>query len=238
MKRLIVYGFLFISSLLFSAEKIELSIRYLGIPMVNVSMKTTSDSLQVQANSTKLASLAANMNNSYHIQYRDDFLPISYKKNIEQKNYREYRITTYDREVLHAKRVSFLDSTRNTTYPILAQTRDFFSALNYLRYVPENRGTIILDANKLLWKAEFKLVEQETINTSIGKKKCRKYLVEFSKLTDKKRERSDMLTNNLVDEDKKLYLWITKDQYRIPAKAKFQMSPFSVFWHLTDYENL
>lgn len=238
MKKIVTFLCLLSTFYAFSLEKIKLSIRYLGIPVVNVSMQTSSDSLIVHAESTALASLAADMNNSYMINYENNFLPKTYKKIIEQKDYQENRVTSYNRKEQTAKRVSFIDSTQNVNYPILQHTRDFFSALSYLRHAQKESGTIILDANKLLWSSKFKLLKTETLKTKIGKIKCDKYLVEFSKLSNKKRERSDMLTNNLVDEEKKLYLWLTKDNKRIPVKAKFQMSPFSVYWHLTEYENL
>lgn len=238
MKKITILFLLLGTTILFCIEKMQLSIRYLGIPVVDVSMETSSDRLVVQAESTALASLAADMNNSYIINYEDNFLPKSYKKIIKQKDYRENRITSYNRKDQTANRVSFIDSTLSVHYPILPDTRDFFSALSYLRYVQQESGTITLDANKLLWSAKFRLLKNETLKTNIGKIKCDKYLVEFTKLTDAKRERSDMLTNNLVDEEKQLYLWLTKDNKRIPVKVKFQMSPFSVYWHLTEYENL
>jgi len=238
MKRLFFCVVLLITSQLFSTENMQLSIRYLGIPVVNVSLKTSSDSLLVHAESTALASLAADMNNSYIINYEDNFLPKTYKKIIKQKDYQENRVTSYNRKEQIASRISSIDSTKNVHYTILPDTRDFFSALTYLRYSHQESGTIILDANMLLWTAKFKLLKNETLKTNLGKIKCSKYIVEFTKLIGDERERSDMLTNNLVDEEKELYLWVTNDKNRIPVKAKFHMNPFSVYWHLTEYENL
>ncbi|MDY6915887.1 MAG: DUF3108 domain-containing protein [Candidatus Cloacimonadota bacterium] len=216
----------------------ELLIRYLGIPVVKVLMHTTEDSVWVHAKSTKLASIAANMDNIYTINYQNDFIPKKYRKKIDQKDYSENRITYYDRENMIARRISKIDSAKNTTYNITADTRDFFSALSFLRFTKKSSGTITLDANRLLWQANYKSIKKENLKTSLGKIDCNKYEIEFVKDTKKNRERSDMLTNNLVDEDKKLYLWITDDSRGIPVKAQFKMSPFSVYWFITQYENL
>ena len=56
----------------------------------------------------------------------------------------------------------------------------------------------------------------------------------FNYLNDEK-ERSDMLTNNLVNEERSLVFWFSDDEQRLPLKAKFKMKPFAVVWKLNSY---
>lgn len=219
------------------SERITLSIKYLGISVVNVIMEDNGeDLLEVWAKATSIASIASKMDNYYASSYSDNYLPFQYRKIIKQKDYFEDRISFYDRDKLLARRISFIDSLRNGTYEINKNSRDFFSALFSLRKNNAESGNLWLDAGKSVWQGSFKVIGYETLNTILGKRKTRIVEVQFQKISSNKQERSDMLTNNLVDEDKKLLLWITEDKQAIPVKAKFMMSPFSVGWKLKDYE--
>jgi len=57
----------------------------------------------------------------------------------------------------------------------------------------------------------------------------------FQKISKGEEENSDMLTNNLVNEKRALYFWLSNDERKIPLKAKFMMKPFSVTWKLENY---
>ena len=220
-----------------AAEVIDLSIRYLGIRVVDVTMSDDKECvLNITAKATPFASIASNMDNFYSSVYRGNYLPDQYRKRIDQKDYFEDRIVDYDRENLIARRVSFIDSSRTSTYQIMKESRDFFSALFSLRSEEAESGILWLDAGTSIWKGYFTLLEIEKISTVMGKRRARKYQITFDKISSHKQERSDMLTNNLVDEEKSLYLWITDDEQAIPVKAKFRMKPFSVTWKLEHYE--
>lgn len=220
-----------------SSEVLKLSIRYIGIKVVDVTMIDDREgSLQVWAKATSLASIASSLDNYYASYYNDNFLSYQYRKRIDQKDYFEDRIVNYDRSTLIAERTSFIDSTKTCSYPIIKESRDFFSALYSLRSIRENQGELWLDAGKSIWKGTFKEIEKQKIRTIFGKINTRKLEISFQKISESKKERSDMLTNNLVDEQKLLYLWFTDDEEAIPVKAKFKMSPFSVTWKLEEYE--
>ncbi|MCF7911708.1 MAG: DUF3108 domain-containing protein [Candidatus Cloacimonetes bacterium] len=223
-------------SLSLSAEHLQLSISYLGLKVVNVDMLDEDSILTVNAKATGLGSIASSMDNTYQSLYSDDYLPVHYIKRISQKKYSENRITTYDRENLLASRQSFLSNTLNREYPIQAASRDFFSALYYIRFHLDHPQTLYLDANSLIWQAEYQVVDTAEINTVIGKQEA--YIVEirFSRISQSKRERSDMLTNNLVNEDNLLTLWISTSKENIPLKARYSMKPFAVYWILEAYE--
>ncbi|HPR17661.1 MAG TPA: hypothetical protein PLD62_05390, partial [Candidatus Cloacimonadota bacterium] len=130
------FSFLFIwlcvASLIF-AEKMELSIRYLGLPVVKVLITDLDSRITVQADATRIASIAASMNNDYISLYSENYLPQIYRKIIDQKDYQEDRLINYDRSKLLAHRISYLDSDKNLDYAIKPESRDFFSSLFYLR---------------------------------------------------------------------------------------------------------
>lgn len=233
--RFLFVVFLFSFSACF-ADEMLLSIRYLGLPVVRVTITDNDSILTISAQATTIGSIAARMNNTYISNYTADYLSISYRKIIQQKDYTEDRIIYYDRENLVAKRTSYLREDISKDYVIKEFSRDFFSALFYLRRILNNpQGEFWLDANSLIWKASYKIIEEEMINTTLGKINTIKVKIDFENVDKREKERSDMLTNNLVSEEQSLYLWFTNDEKHLPVKAKFAMKPFPVFWILDDY---
>ncbi len=219
-----------------SAEQLHLTIRYLGLPVVNVVMTDNGSVISVQAKATKIASIAAKMDNSYISEYKDNYLPISYKKVIDQKDYEENRVTEYDRDILTAKRSSYLDFAEDRNYAIKSESRDFFSSLYYLRTICDQPfGELWLDANSLIWKATYRMIDREILKTEFGKIEAFKVELTFQQISQAKKENTDMLTNNLVNEERSLIFWFSNDERRLPLKAKFMMKPFAVTWKLETY---
>ena len=233
--KLIVLLLLFLPVLLL-AETFDISIKYLGVSVVKVSMINEDSTLTVNAKSTFIASIASNMNNSYRSDYSGNFLPSTYKKNIDQGDYFEYRTIEYNRETLIAKRISDVSPFYNCEYPIKPESRDFFSALFYLRKaIDEPKGELWIDANRLIWRVEYTVVGKEVISTKLGKKQAIIVEMNFYNHLKGEKERSDMLTNNLVNEERSLIFWFSDDEQRLPLKAKFMMKPFAVVWKLNSY---
>lgn len=229
--------FLILFTAFLSAEEIELAIKYLGISVVKVKMTNVDNRLSVHARSTSIASIASKMDNLYIIDYTDDYLPVKYTKRINQKKYAEDRETIYNRKIKKAERISFIDPTKSCEYPINETSRDFFSSLFFLRNAIDNReGEVWLDANKLIWKSYYKKIGEEVIKTPLGKLNSIKVQISFERISNQEKERSDMLTNNLVNEEKSLIFWFSDDERRIPLKAKFIMKPFSVVWKIKNYK--
>jgi len=219
------------------AEKLDLSIKYLGITAVKVQINDNGDFINTRAKSVGLAGIAAHMDNRYISNYSGQYLTTQYTKYISQKSYQEERETLYLRTEEQALRRDFLAEGQQEKYPINAESRDFFSALFYLRYLPEiDSGYLWLDANKIIWKAKYRLLRKETINSKIGKKNALVVELSFEKFSKQPKENTDMLTNNLVDEEKSLIFWFSDDAERIPLMAKFTLKPFSVIWELQSYE--
>ncbi len=233
--KLIVF-ILFIIPVFLLAETFNISIKYLGFSLVNVTMINEDSTLTVNARSTFIASIASDMDNFYRSVYTGNFLPETYEKNIDQGDYFEDRIIEYNRQTLTAKRLSNISPDRNCEYPINTESRDFFSALFYLRYaIDEPTGVLWVDANKLIWKVEYSVMGKEIISTKFGKKSAIKVIMNFQNYLNEEKERSDMLTNNLVNEERSLLFWFSDDEQRLPLKAKFMMKPFAVVWKLNSY---
>jgi hypothetical protein len=221
---------------LLPGEQLHLTISYIGLPVVNVEMTDDGSQITVKAKATKIASIAAKMDNTYISHYSENYLPITYKKKINQKDYYEDRITEYFRSTSRARRTSFLDDSVNFEYPITPNSRDFFTSLYYLRTVCEQPyGELYLDANSLIWKAEFRNRGNEKINSPLGKINAIKIELTFNKISQAEKENTDMLTNNLVTEEKSLVFWFSDDERHLPLQAKFMMKPFAVVWKLENY---
>lgn len=229
--------FLGLSSFLLAQENLTLAIKYIGLTAVNVTIVDDGERIITTAKAYGLANLAAKMDNKYISAYSDQYLTTNYTKYINQKGYQENRQTLYDREAKTAFRENFLIPGTNISYLIMPASRDFFSALFYLRKIDTlDSGYIWLDANRSIWKANYKLLGREEIKTIFGKKSALKVELSFQKVSPEPKENTDMLTNNLVDEEKSLVFWFSDDAERIPLRAEFSMKPFPVVWELLNYE--
>ena len=218
------------------AEKLDLAIKYMGISAVKVQMIDNGKQITTHAKSTGLASIVAQLDNYYISEYDGNYLPKSYKKIIKQKDYLEDRITFYDREEGIAIRNDAILQEKSD-YKIHQESRDFFAAMYQLRFIPElDSGYLWLDANKLLWRAKYNFLRKESIKTVLGRKKALVVELNFEKISTADKSNTDILTNNLVDENKSLIFWISDDEKRLPLKAKFTMKPFAVVWELLNYE--
>lgn len=237
MKKIVLLLILFSAQIIF-AENINLNITYLGMPAVNVNMAISDSLLSVSAKSVSITKMLAKMDNLYEVKFTStQILPIYYKKIIKQNKYSEDRITFYNRKKLIGSRKSFLTHT-SINYKINEESRDFFSSLLLMRKINgQKHKEIYLDANTRIWKADLTLVKTENIATKIGNFECNKYQIKFKKISHEKKERSDMLTNNLVNEKGILYFWITNDGRNIPVLAKYSRKPFPVYWKIKSYEN-
>ncbi len=228
---------LLLTPILLISETFDLSIKYLGITAVKVSIVNKDSILTINAKATPIVSIASNMDNFYRSIYVGNFLPTRYEKLIDQGDYFEDRFVEYNRNEQTAKRISNILPDRNCEYPINPESRDFFSALFYLRKaIDEPAGVLWVDANRLIWKVNYKVIGKETISTKLGKKQAIKVELNFNNYLSEEKERSDMLTNNLVNPERSLIFWFSDDEQRLPLKAKFMMKPFAVVWKLNSYK--
>ncbi|HNX01577.1 MAG TPA: DUF3108 domain-containing protein, partial [Candidatus Cloacimonadota bacterium] len=137
------------------------------------------------------------------------------------------------------KTAVLFDARENTSkkYTIMPESRDFFSALLYLSNHVQDKGDLWLDANRLIWKASYVSVGREILKTPLGKTPAIKLKMTFRKISPEPKENTDMLTNQLVNEDNTLYLWISDDGRNLPLKAKYERKPFPVYWEIVSYHS-
>lgn len=223
------------------SEIINFNLNYLGLKFVDVKMKKTKrkdeNIIRVDTESTAMAGLIYKMNNTYISTMSEDLLPFRYEKIVDQGDYFENRTIFYKREKEIAQRKSLLNPNKNKEYKIEPYTRDFFSALYQLRKIAhKDSGTIWVDACGLIWKMQFSNFGTDEIKTIFGKKKAYKLKINFVRFSEKEKERSDIFTNNIVNEKNTLIMWISLDENRIPLLAIYKRKPFPVKWKLTKYE--
>jgi len=224
-----------------STETLSLSIQWQGITVATVNMAhrtgfdtTGNQEITIYSKSNLLANIVSYVfDNNYDIVADSLYLPISYRKDITQKNFAEQSTTRYFRS---ENKGMFYDNVSDTTqeYPIESDTRDFFSSLYYLRSldVTQSQEFTIDNAGKLS-KIRSKYMGAEKIKTVIGNIDTYKVEISFEHIDLEPRRRSDILTNNLVNPNRKLYFWFsaTGDD-RLPVKAQYVTSKGSIWWVL------
>ncbi|MCK9330934.1 MAG: DUF3108 domain-containing protein [Candidatus Cloacimonetes bacterium] len=224
------------------SEKLYFDIEYVGISVAKVEFEKTNNEIQIKAKSGKLANFfSISFDNRYYIKCDGTFRPIEYTKAINQKKFLENSVIVYNHQNLNSEYYCSA-SDIYLKYPITETTRDFFSALYYLRN-NNLSNNFHIDAAGILWDIQSEFVNQEIINTAIGKLDVNKIKIRFKKLNPDKyhlntqKLKSDILTNNLVNEDNLLYFWFTNDEKKIPVKAQYLMSPFNVNWTIQKIED-
>jgi len=75
-----------------------------------------------------------------------------------------------------------------------------------------------------------RFLRTERIRTNIGNFQTNLVEISFKPIDNTTGLRSDMLTNNLVNETNVLNFWFTDDEYQIPVRATYNMRPFNVNW--------
>ncbi len=235
--RIFVFSLLILSCNFLWCEKLNFKIKYLGLSIIDISFNNeVKDSLiSIRAKSTGIAGALYDVDNKYDIYYKGNLLPVTYRKSISENGYREDRLIKYDRNSNLAVRENLQDNTEKS-YCIADESRDFFSSLMLLRKTTSDSGMFMIDAAGKNWQVSYKNAGSEKVKSCLGKKKTCKYELSFKPVDDKKKEKSDLLTSNIVNHKRYLYFWFTDDKNRIPVKAKFTSEPFAVSWILKDYK--
>ncbi|MBW6516217.1 MAG: DUF3108 domain-containing protein [Candidatus Cloacimonetes bacterium] len=230
--------------LLFSADEVvdtniqfTFAIRYLGLKVADVRLNDTRTQnegrIDVIAKSVSLGNILFKINNKYSVEYQRDYIPYSYSKSIEQKNFTQEKTTLWF--PLEKRMEIKVDNTLASHFHYEEeQFHDFFSALLYIRdhIVSKEPQDIYIYANSNFWVAQISKLGED----KIGKRNTIKYSINFQQSSNNQKQRSDVLTNNIIKEDNTLYLWFTDDDERLPLQAEYDTSPFSVFWTLESYE--
>ena len=233
---LLLVFLVFVSFGLYS-ETLKFKIKYLGLSVIEIDYRNETENslISISAESTGIAGALYDVSNKYLIEYKDDFLPITYRKIINENDYAEDRKIEYDRETGKAVRKNLTDKTE-ISYGFVKDTRDFFSSLMMLRKTGNQNGKFFVDAAGKIWEVSYKNIGKDRIKSCLGKLNTCKFELSFRPVDEKKKEKSDLLTSNIVNHKRFLYFWFTDDDRRIPVRAKFTSEPFAVSWILTEYK--
>ena len=218
-----------------NAERLYINIEFKGLKVADVEINYNQDEISVFAKSTLLANLFSyRFENSYIINTNENFIPDTYIKKVNQHNFTENTVTIYDYNALKAVRKD-LKNGELDTFRIFDDTRDFFSALFYLRKVDLFKtNTFTIDNVGKISKITSRFLSSESIKTPLGLKKTIKVAISFELIDEKPSGRSDILTNNLVKPENTLLFWFTEDDQRIPVKAIYTMKKLSVNWFVKE----
>ena len=238
---------LFFTFSILNAETLTFSIDYLGFSVASVVMTLQdSDDIQndidiqkkiaVQAVSSRFTTLLKNTFDNTYTSYIDhNFRPLIYQRGIQQSNFQEEATVEYHFDTLQA---SYYDSVneRSETYQILGNTRDFFTTLYYLRTLDlQQSHELTLDVAGKIILISTRHTGVETLRTNIGRVRTNKVEIYFTWYDDKEKMQSDILTNNLYNEDNILIFWFTNDENQIPVKSQYTRKPFPVYWSITNH---
>ncbi|RLC47760.1 MAG: hypothetical protein DRH57_03475 [Candidatus Cloacimonadota bacterium] len=226
-----------------SNEKIKLKISYLNLNIVNVYVNFFNEKdnkqITILVNSSGISNAFIKICNKYQCLSAENFLPFIYTKEIHQSNYQEQCIIQYKHKTKEALKKDILNGI-NEKYTIKNNTYDFFSGLFYIRSQDlqvNDSISFFVDANAVIWKIRAVMIKKDKLKTKIGTFDAIKCQITFERISKKKRaSNSDILTNNLVSEKNKLYLWFSDDDNHIPLKAVYDMFPFNVAWKIEDYQ--
>lgn len=213
------------------------NISYLGVNVANVSLtderNNNNGTLSILARSTGAGSFLFPINNRYYIHYIDDYLPVVYLKKIEQRRFSIEKSTHFNRD---ANRVEIIQEDNQHSIQIHNDGRDFFCSLFHLNNrIFTNEGlhskhnnNIVVYANNNYWQADYEYLGTDQVNGV----NAHVYQITLVILSDNEYQRSDVLTNNLIKNNSVVKLWFSSREDKLPVKAEFKSSPFSVYWHL------
>lgn len=210
------------------------SFKYLGMTVahgaITISDTLTDDGLRVEYIRTSATSLPATsvlfkIHNSYFtlIDSVTGF-PILYHKAIEQSNLSEDIHFRFDQENLR------VHSAQGEEFSLSAPTHNFFSALYVMMnhtFQPKEVLRLPVYAAGNIWEVKAKAVQTEKIVTSTGTYPTVRVEIEFSRSPEFKRptKKTDVLTNRLLNEGVRTYLWLSAAENGVVAKAEYELFP-------------
>lgn len=185
--------------------------------------------------------LIYNVNNVYEVYVdQETLLPRNFSRKIRQG-----KEDHYDQDIYFwiEKNAAYYD--KNYAMKIPDATFEFFSAFYYLRQRADLSigDTLRLDAlsDKSLWQIDIVAEAKETIEVSDEEYETVRYKFDFSTDEDEKSLENrppDLFLKNIFGGDGTAHLWLSDDEKRIPVKAEFKRSPYTLSLILKKYETM
>lgn len=209
------------------------SVKTMGIQVASLEMNMGLRSLEVWSRTEGSSSLAPAMDNYYKAEFDARQLPSSYLRIVRQETDSDTVQTVYDqmRRAGHQKR--FL-SGELVSFELETDTRDLFSLLAHIAVSPPDTDrAFVIDANGVLWDAELSREEDDNVRTRLGRLRCRAYSLNLIPREAGKAPYVDMVTNNILNPDTQLKLWIAENGLITKAQVRRGLSVLN--WELVSY---
>ncbi len=153
-------------------------------------------------------------------------MPVKAIRNIKEGGYRYYNEVTYDRDS------STVTSKRSGVKPVPENIMDIISAFYYARNHYFNESMKVGDVisfdtyfSDKLFPLDIQYVGTEKVRTKFGKVECYKFIP----VTE---------VGRAFKSNEGMFMWITKDENRIPVKVKFELVVGSFVCNLENFQGL
>lgn len=210
------------------AQKLEYKVNSLGMKVADLCLNISDSRLQIKVSNSGQRSVFPHINNRYVIDWKEDFLPQRYIRQIHQDALKDSVSTIYGatQAIMFQKK-----NGEKTSYSLPPNSRDIFSLLLKICQSPKPVGEYYVDGNGRIWKALVSGGKSERINTALGKFQATRYELSFIPQSQQKAPYTDMLTFNMLSEDLKLQLWV--NQGGIPIKAQLKKKLITMVWEIS-----
>jgi len=160
--------------------------------------------------------------------------PLLYEKDIEQSNLCEKVITRFNEEGRMAR------CGDGEEIDLSLPTHTFFSALLHMirrTFQPREVVRLPVYAAGLVWEARAEAVRAEKLVTPAGTYQtvCVEVSFERSAPLNRREKSTDVLTNRLIREGAKTYLWFSTGHRRILVKAEYELFPSRLHMILNEH---
>jgi len=217
------------------SEGIDYSVKYLGVLVVRVSIKSeplvdNPDSgyyrIDIRAKTTKFWGMFYSVDNNY-ITYLDSLgHPLIYRRFINEKSFKNNSVQRFDNRF---NRI-YYDGDTAIDHP--GDLENLFSGIYGLRLknlAAGDEDSFCINAEKAAWKVLWAVEDTEKVKIGNKAIPCIRVQVHFIPFVpEAKRLRSDILTNKLVNENTKLTIFFSADKRHLPVKINYKFSPFDV----------
>lgn len=223
------------------AEEIKYDVTYLGLPVVRVEVENSpiaepdSGSYRIfaSAKTTKFWSLFYPLENFYWTYLDTLGRPLIYKRIIKEKSYKNSSAQEFD----HRFNRIYYEGDTAIDHP--GNLQNFFSSVYRLREIPIDYGTadsFYINVEKASWKIKWSVEDREELQVLGREIDCYVVDVKFESMNpNAKRLRTDALSYNLMSEDTELKLYLSNDDWRLPIKMTYKLSPFDIQAKITEF---
>lgn len=216
-----------------SAWTATYSVKTMGIEVANLELTMGDRSLEVWSRTEGSSSLAPAMDNYYRADFDAGQLPVSFLRIVRQETDSDTVRTVYDQNLGTGSQKRHL-SGEQVSFELEPQTRDLFSMLAHIASNPPQTDTsFVIDANGVLWDAQLIREEEENVRTRLGRLRSRAYDMQLVPRAPGKAPYVDMVTNNILNPDTRLKLWIAENGLISKAQVRRGLSVLN--WELVSY---